>query len=213
MSRVNIGKDLVVVTSRYMDNNSYLVFNKNEVIIIDPSFSGQEIIDNIPHDTKLVGILLTHAHFDHCYDTKQILDKWNCPVYVHEADKDTYFKYRYDDLTDMKVKDFAKNIKWFNSKQLKIGSFTIDVLHTPGHSKGSVIYRYKDYVFVGDTLFYNSYGRTDLGNSNPIEMIRSLDMLWNKLKDSDLILPGHNKWGLFKEIKQVNLMAKELIKK
>ncbi|MCQ3915258.1 MAG: MBL fold metallo-hydrolase [Mycoplasmoidaceae bacterium] len=58
-----------------MDNNSYIIFNKNEAIVIDPSFSGKEIIDSIPKGTKLVAILLTHAHFDHCYDVATILSK------------------------------------------------------------------------------------------------------------------------------------------
>lgn len=213
MSRTEIGQDLVVISSHYMDNNSYLIFNKKEAIVIDPSFSGQEIIDNIPNDTKVVGILLTHAHFDHCYDTQLLVNKYACPVYIHEADKNTYYKYRYDDLTDMKVKDFAKAIKWFNHNQLKIGSFEIEVLPTPGHSAGSVVYKYNNYIFVGDTLFYNSYGRTDLGNSNPIDMYKSLNLLWKELKDNNLILPGHNKWGTFKEVKQVNWMVKEIIKK
>lgn len=213
MSKSNLQPNLVVVSSRYMDNNSYLIFNQKEVIVIDPSFSGDEIISSIPKDCKVVAILLTHAHFDHCYDVAKILKKWDCPVYIHEGDKLTYQSYRYDDLTDMHVQDFSKNIKYFSQKELKINSFKINVIHTPGHSSGSVTYMYDDYAFVGDTLFYNSYGRTDLGNSNPIEMVKSINRLWKELKDDVLVLPGHNKWASFKEIKQNNWMAKELIKK
>ncbi|MBQ0045809.1 MAG: MBL fold metallo-hydrolase [Mycoplasma sp.] len=213
MSKSLIEPNLVVISSRYMDNNSYIIFNKKEAIVIDPSFSGNEIIDNINNDIKVVGVLLTHAHFDHCLDTAMIVDKWHCPVYVHEGDKDTYFKYRYDELADMKVKDFAKSIKWFNTKKLSIGSFELNVMHTPGHSAGSVVYQYNNWFFVGDTLFYNSYGRTDLGNSSPIDMIKSLNRLWKELKDNNLILPGHNKWGLFKEVKQANWMVQDIIKK
>ena len=193
MSLTKISSDLIVISSPYMDNNSYIIINNNQALVIDPSFSGTEILDNIPNDTKVVGILLTHAHFDHCFDTKMIVDKYHCPVYLHEADKDTYFKYRYDDLADMKVKDFAKSIKYFNGNTLKINGFNLSVLLTPGHTAGSCVYIYKDYVFVGDTLFFNSYGRTDLGNSNPLDMIKSLNRLWKELNDNHLILPGHNK--------------------
>lgn len=213
MSKSIIEPNLVAITSPAMDNNSYLIFNGNEAIIVDPSFSGDEIIKTINKDTKPIAILLTHAHFDHCFDVGKILKQWNIPVYLHVDEKSTYKDYRYDDLANMKVLDFSKNIHWFNTKVLNIGSFKIDVLHTPGHSSGSVIYKYKNWVFVGDTLFYNSYGRTDLGNSNPIAMIKSLNTLWAKLNEENLILPGHNRWGLFKDIKHTNLLVKEIIKK
>lgn len=213
MSKTVIDNNLIAITSRYMDNNSYIIFNEKEAIVIDPSFSGQEIIDSIPKGYTLVGILLTHAHFDHCFDTATLLSKWNCPVYIHEGDKETYNRYRYDDLADMRVVDFSKNIKYFNTKILNVGSFKFEVLHTPGHSAGSVTYKYNNYYFVGDTLFYNSYGRTDLGNSSPVALVKSLNLLWKQLKDNDFILTGHNKWANFKEIKEHNWMVSELIKK
>ena len=212
MSKTIIDKNLVVISSHYMDNNTYILFNENEAIVIDPSFSGQDVVNCIPKNTKVIGILLTHAHFDHCFETATILNKWNVPVYIHEADKDTYFKYRYDDLTNMQTIDFSKNINWFNKNKLEIGSFVIDVIHTPGHSGGSVTYIYKNYVFVGDTLFYNSYGRTDLGNSSPIEIVKSLNKLWKKIKPDQLVLPGHSKWGTFKDVQEHNWMVKQIIK-
>ncbi|MCQ2956689.1 MAG: MBL fold metallo-hydrolase [Mycoplasmoidaceae bacterium] len=58
-----------------MDNNTYIIFNGKEAIVIDPSFSGNEVIAAIPQDTKVVAVLLTHAHFDHCFDTAAIIDK------------------------------------------------------------------------------------------------------------------------------------------
>lgn len=213
MIKTVIDPNLLCLTSQYMDNNTFLIFNQKEVVVIDPSFNGDDIIAHIPKDSKVVAILLTHAHFDHCFDTARVLSKWNVPVYLHEADKDTYLRYRYDDLASMQVKDFSKNIKWFNGKVLNIGNFKFNVIHTPGHTKGSVTYKYHDWIFVGDTLFYNSYGRTDLANSNPLEMIKSLNLLWKEFKDNDLILPGHSKWARFNEIKKNNYMVQEIIKK
>ncbi len=213
MSKTIIEPNLVCITSRAMDNNTYIIFNKKEAVVIDPSFSGNEVIANIPQDTKVVAVLLTHAHFDHCFDTATIVKKWNCPVYLHEGDKLTYSKYRYDNLANLKVEDFSKNIHWFNKKSFLINEFSFEILHTPGHSAGSVVYKYKNWIFVGDTLFYNSYGRTDLGNSNPVDMIKSLNQLWKELYEENLILPGHGKWGTFKQIKRDNFIVQELIKK
>lgn len=213
MSKTIIKPNLIVITSQYMDNNSYIILKDKKAIIIDPSFSGKEIIESIPNDCKVIGILLTHAHFDHCFDVATILNKWDCPVYIYKKDKDTYLKYRYDELVNMNVKDFSSNIEWFDTKEIKIGAFDIEALHTPGHSAGSVTYIYNDLVFTGDTLFYNSYGRTDLGNSSANDIKKSLSLLWTNLKDNNMILPGHSKWGLFKDVKENNHFVKELIGK
>lgn len=212
MSKTIIEPNLVVLDSPAMDNNTYIIFNSKEAVVIDPSFNGDDVIRLINDDVKVVATLLTHAHFDHCFDTAKIVNKWHCPVYIHEGDKSTYTTYRYDELANMKVVDFWKNIRWFN-KSFSVGSFEFNVLHTPGHTSGSVVYIYKNWVFVGDTLFYNSYGRTDLGNSNPVDMKKSLKLLWNNLHEENLILPGHNRWGLFKDVQKDNYMVKELIKK
>ena len=212
MNKTVIEPNLVVINSYSMDNNTYIIFNQKEAVVIDPSFNGDDAIKQIHSDVKVVAVLLTHAHFDHCYDTAKIVEKWHCPVYIHEGDKTTYSTYRYDELANMKVKDFSKNIKWFN-KSFSVGSFEFKVLHTPGHTPGSVVYIYKNWFFVGDTLFYNSYGRTDLGNSNPIDMIKSLKLLWSQLSENNLVLTGHNRWGLFKEIQRDNYMVQELLKK
>ncbi len=213
MNKTIIEPNLVVINSSYMDNNSYIIFNQKEAIVIDPSFSGDDIIKSIPNDIKVIAILLTHAHFDHCFDTGKLVEKYKCPVYIHEGDKLTYTKYRYEDLADLRMKDFSKYIHWFNKSEIVLGNFDIKTIHTPGHSAGSVVYKYKNWIFVGDTLFYNSYGRTDLGNSNPMDMVKSLNLLWKQLHEENLILPGHSKWATFKEVQANNYMVKQLIKK
>lgn len=111
MSKANIDQNLIVISSDYMNNNSFIIFNKNEAIVIDPSFNGKEILSTIPKDCSIVAILLTHAHFDHCFSVATILEKFNCSVYIHELEKDTYHKYRYDELANLKVIDFSNNIK------------------------------------------------------------------------------------------------------
>ncbi|MCQ3907677.1 MAG: MBL fold metallo-hydrolase [Mycoplasmoidaceae bacterium] len=75
MNKTIIEPNLIVINSYYMDNNTYIILNGKEAVIIDPSFGGDDAIKAIPNDTKVVAILLTHAHFDHCYDTAKILAK------------------------------------------------------------------------------------------------------------------------------------------
>lgn len=211
MSVNKIANDLICIKSWQMDNNSYLLIKDKKVVIIDPSFSGQEIKQSIPSDCQVVGILLTHAHFDHCYDAKMLVDTYNCPVYIHKNDKITYEKYHYANLVDMNLAPFDKNIEYFSGRNLKIGNFNFKIMLTPGHTTGSITIFYENYVFVGDTLFFNSYGRTDLINSSEIDMKKSICNLWKVLKDENLILTGHSKYSDFKTIKQVNKMVQMLI--
>ena len=93
MSISKIGSDLEVIISDMMANNTYLLYNKNEVVVIDPSFAGQELIKHLGKDKKVVAILLTHAHFDHTFDTYLVAKTYDCPVYMLDREKETYQMY------------------------------------------------------------------------------------------------------------------------
>lgn len=211
MKPIKISSDLSYINTPEMDNNTFLLFKGKKVIVVDPSFAGDSIINALDNSYKVVGILLTHAHFDHCYDVNKILKVWDCPVYLHKEDKLTYERYHYADLVDSELMKFDKNLHYFSGKELKVDDFNFKISLTPGHTRGSVCYRYDNYVFVGDTLFFNSYGRTDLVGGNGYEMIRSLKYLWTNLKDNDYVCCGHSKCGTFKEIKEYNHVVKSTI--
>lgn len=213
MSISKISNDLEVVVSAMMENNTYLLFNKKDVIIIDPSLAGDEVINHLQSKFNVVGIFLTHAHFDHTFDTAKLCKKYGCPVYFLDKEKETYELYDCSDWFEQEVPDFKPYIKYIKEGDFKVRDFNFKIVNTPGHTSGSMTIFYKNYVFVGDTLFYDSYGRTDLYNSSQTKMKKSLQYLFKNIKDDQLVLTGHGQWGKFKDIKKINLVANQLIKK
>lgn len=147
-----------------LDNNCYIVSNNNDAIIIDPS-SSENLIEKHLKDNNLnlVAIFVTHYHFDHVGALSYLKDKYNVKVY----DFNTIGKF-------------------------KIANMKIEVIPTKGHSNDSVSFFFKDTLdmFVGDFIFLESIGRTDLEGSDEEEMAYSLNMIKNYDKNIKLY-PGH----------------------
>lgn len=211
MSISKINNDLEVVVSDLMQNNTYLIYHGKDVLIIDPSFAGDEIIEHLNNKYSVAGILLTHAHFDHTFDTAKLIKKYGCPVYILDKEKETYQLYDCSDWFNREVPDFESSLNYIKEGNFKVRDFNLEIVHTGGHTAGGMTIFYKNYVFVGDTLFYDSYGRTDLYNSSQIEMKKSIAKLFKLIKNDQVVLPGHGQWATFKEVKDTNLIAQDLL--
>lgn len=149
----------VVVGS--LDTNCYILEKDGEVLIIDPGAEEEKIIENITG--KVVGIIITHHHFDHVGALEKIKQYYNVKVY-----------------------DFS-NL----TEDSTVGKFSFKVLSTPGHTDDSISIYFKEdnIMFVGDFIFYGSIGRTDLGG-NDLDMKKSIESIL--LYDDDIKLyPGH----------------------
>jgi hydroxyacylglutathione hydrolase len=183
----------------FYQTNTYIIINNSDVIIIDPVSKAERIQALVKDNERVVGICLTHGHFDHIGAVDDLVDLFSCPVYIHEDDFD---------LTQDPEKNYSqtKKIKLktklnFYRDSMQIGSFTFDVFHTPGHTKGSVCLKFDDILFTGDTLFKGSIGRTDLFGGSPQQMKQSLRFI-RSLNHDYSIYPGHdNITTLFEEIK------------
>ena len=135
-------------------------------------------------------ILLTHGHFDHCTGVAGLLEKWpELPVYIHEADA--------TDTTGEQL-EFRrlgeKNQRYYREgDKLTVGSLTLDVLETPGHSRGSVslLVEGQHVLFSGDTLFRGNCGRCDFPGGDYRAMLRSLARL-GRLEGQYTVYPGHD---------------------
>ncbi len=135
-------------------------------------------------------ILLTHGHFDHCTGVAGLLEKWpELPVYIHEAD-----------VTDTTGEQLEfrrlgeKNQRYYREgDKLTVGSLTLDVLETPGHSRGSVslLVEGQHVLFSGDTLFRGNCGRCDFPGGDYRAMLRSLARL-GRLEGQYTVYPGHD---------------------
>lgn len=185
-----------VLKSDLLNENCYLITNNyQETIIIDPGISFEIINEYINNKNyRIIAVLLTHGHFDHIRSCKQLQDL-NIPIFIHKLDKDKCLNnsLNLSSQFDIFIENFIPNCI-FDSKiaEVKIGNFIVTVLHTPGHSKGSVCYLIDNYIFTGDTCFKNGYGRTDFYDGNESDMYNSLKIIKEYLNQGYILCDGHS---------------------
>ena len=176
--------------------NTYLVNKGNEVFVIDPGAHFKEIKTIIDENNYILkGVLLTHGHFDHIFSLNDMIQEYNPEIYIHKDERDFLFSASLN-LSSMINKQFKINSKdkinvIEDGFKITLGRDDIIVIHTPGHTRGSVCYLYKKYLFSGDTLFKGTVGRTDLPTGNKVTLERSLQKLISKCKDNTVVYPGH----------------------
>ncbi|MBU1020614.1 MAG: MBL fold metallo-hydrolase [Firmicutes bacterium] len=176
--------------------NTYIINEKKDAYIIDPGSKIEEIKEYITEkNLNILGVLITHGHFDHIVAVNDLVQEYDVNVYIHELERDFLFDPNLN-LSSMTYNKFImakkKNVITFNKNQtFQLGHETISIIETPGHTRGGVCYQYKRVLFSGDTLFKNSIGRTDLPTSNRADLERSVNMLATTLKDNTIVYPGH----------------------
>lgn len=181
----------------FVSTNTYFITNDSSLLLIDPAGESHKIINKIKELNKpLVAILLTHAHFDHIAALDDILAEYDVPVYMHEneidflqdPEKNGSAKFKEMGLPIITSKASPKTI---SEGKIALDGFDIDVLFTPGHSPGSLSYVFKDFAVVGDTLFNNGIGRTDLYQGDYETLVDSIKEKLFELDETMPIYPGH----------------------
>ena len=178
--------------------NTYVLKDKatNKLAVIDPAFDGNKIKETIKHLGSLECVIVTHSHADHIAGLADLVSGTNIPVYIHSLDKEGLYDpiLNEEQAVATTVKNVTKeNVHTVEDEQIiNIGNLEFIVMHTPGHTRGSmIIYNEKEQILIsGDTIFKNSYGRTDLITSNNDEMGNSLDKIFNKFENI-YVYPGH----------------------
>lgn len=180
-----------------VQTNCYIISNEEtkEGIIVDPSDNSQLIIRKLEEgNINPVAILLTHGHFDHIMAGPKLCEHYNIPMYgyVEEGElvKDPILNgaYLIGSKFTMKLSHFFKD-----GDELLLAGYKIKVIHTPGHTKGSVCFYIQDenVLISGDTLFYNSVGRTDLPTGDGMMLLRSIEKKLMALPEETKVYPGH----------------------
>ncbi len=177
-----------VVVSQFQ-TNCYILKKENDVLLIDPGAGFKKIVEQL-NDCKPLAILLTHGHLDHIGAVDKLYEKYHCPIYASKQDEKMLKDERYNTLAGISA-TVSSPIDWIDEKDsLKLGSFDIKILYTPGHSKGSVVYLIEDKLFSGDTLFHLSVGRTDLYGGSQHQLNQSLEVI-KRLDPNIVVYPGH----------------------
>lgn len=165
--------------------NCYLLEDEDTLsaAIIDPGGEAQGILEQArAAGVTVKAILLTHGHYDHTGAVRELRSALpGVPVYLHPADAAL--------LGTAVLPPIGETVPYEEGDKLSVGSLTVQVLHTPGHTPGGVTLRVDDALFTGDTLFQGSMGRTDLGGSYE-DIMASLKRL-GELEGDLQVLPGH----------------------
>jgi hydroxyacylglutathione hydrolase len=168
-----------------------------DAIIIDPGFDDQieaEKIFRYVDENALTPRLIvnTHGHPDHTCGNKAVKDRFNVPILIHEYDAHILGKpdERTAEFLGFKNASLPANILLRDGDPVKFGKVSLMVMHTPGHTHGSISLLGEKEVFSGDTLFAGSIGRTDFPESSLAEMKTSLQNL-ARLPDNFIVYPGH----------------------
>lgn len=177
-----------------LQTNCYIVSNKERVLVVDPSAEAKVIIGKLKDiGLPVDGILLTHAHYDHFGALDEVQAFTDAEVYMSDIE--------FDWLTDIAKNGSIRFTEEVTSSvspnALKegpaaVGAFKFDVIHTPGHSPGSLTYKFDDFIISGDVLFNKGVGRTDLYGGSTAEVMYSIREKLYKLAPETTVYPGHN---------------------
>jgi hydroxyacylglutathione hydrolase len=186
-----------------------------DAIVVDPGQRAMGRLHRILDENRLTpaAVLLTHGHVDHIWSAQKVADMYGCPAYIHPEDRFM--------LTDPiqgigpRIGQLAFGALFREPRQVveferdgdkvELGGVTVDIDHTPGHTRGSVTFRvhtggqlegdfgtdFRDIAFTGDTLFKQTVGRTDLPGGSGADLLGSIVNKLLVLDDDTLVLPGH----------------------
>lgn len=160
--------------------NCYILGCKEtqEGLVIDPGGDVLRIVNEITKlDLVIRHILITHGHFDHTGGVNELRRITKAPVYLHPS--------------DAHGSRFPVDEQLADGQELKLGTYTISIIHTPGHSPGGVCFHAPGALFTGDTLFAGSIGRTDFPGGSYEQLIRAVVQKLFPLGDDLRVYPGH----------------------
>jgi len=174
--------------------NTYLLISGCHALAVDPAVSVNAILEAVrEEDAFLEGILLTHGHFDHVLSLEGLRAASGVDAHIHEDDaimltdgkKNAFYEFFGKERTYGAAEQLLQD-----GQTLRLGDEKITVLHTPGHTQGSVCFLCDDFLVTGDTLFAESFGRCDLWSGDIEQMRASLSFL-RSLDGKLTIYPGH----------------------
>ena len=207
--------EVVAFETGPLQENAYLIVDRDsrDAAIVDPGDDGDRLIAGVEQgNARLRAIWLTHAHFDHVGAVKALRERFDVPVYLHEADVPMFEAGPFQAASyGLPFEgDEVPAERFFEGQGLSLGGLSFTVMHTPGHSPGHVTVHGHGVALVGDCLFAGSIGRTDLPFGNTAELGRSLRRIV-ALPPETRVLPGHGPATTVGEERRLNPYILELL--
>lgn len=178
--------DRIVVGELF--TNCYLVKNRKEVIVIDPASEPERILRGI-EKLQVKYIINTHGHIDHIGADLEIKKLTLAKLLIHSLDAPL-----------LSILSIEPDVLLKEGDMISIGEVKLKILHTPGHTRGSICLLGDGFAITGDTLFKDGIGRTDLPGGSEEDILRSLEKLKGYLKEGMMIYPGHGDIAKFEEV-------------
>ena len=179
-----------------LETNCYILFmeGRNDAVIIDPGADAERILAALEGKIP-AAVLLTHGHYDH---TGALTAFGDVPINIHQMDsvmlEDSH--YSFGRIAGDHAKRPQATAYLSEGQVLNMAGMELHILHTPGHTRGSVCFKSGDELFTGDTLFKGDYGRTDLPGGSEEQMRASLRRLFTL--SGCRFYPGHGPGGIIK---------------
>ena len=191
--------EIKLIINSYYQENTYIIFYNNNIIVIDPGNNINEIINNVE---KIDYILLTHGHMDHIWGVKELIKIFNPIIYCSKEDKDFI---NVNIILDYYFPKNNYNFKFIDYENFNINN--IEIIKSPGHSNGSVCIYFKkeNILFSGDTLFKDSFGRYDFKDGDLNKLVKSINKLF-ELNENTIVYPGHGEKTTIKYEKTNNII-------
>jgi hydroxyacylglutathione hydrolase len=194
--------EIVVVGA--LETNCYLAYCEETRVcaVIDPGAEPEKIIAAVAAlELEPAVILNTHGHVDHTGANEDIKSKYGVPLLIHRADAPLL---EASDQMELSLLLGAKSSPApdrliEDGEHIPIGRFSLEVIHTPGHTPGSVGFLTAGSLFSGDTLFMDGVGRTDLPGGSRRELEKSIRERILTLPGDTIVLPGHGPWTTVKQ--------------
>ncbi len=201
--------EIITLSPYDFASNCYIIQSGTSAAVIDPSANAKRILGVLSErDLTLSAILLTHGHFDHMLHADELRQATGAPLYVHELDaeltedgaKNAYSAFFGGDF-QIKSADALLH----DGDIISLSDENIKVIHTPGHTRGSVCFDTKDALLTGDTLFANGFGRCDLYGGDRHALSQSLIKLHDTYRSDRKIYCGHGEPStLFEALDRLN---------
>lgn len=189
-------------------SNCYIIYENQNAIVIDPGYESDEVINYIDENKlNINAVYITHGHIDHVGGIKQIKSKYDTKIYAPLKDKIWFIQSNYNRLGyEIPVDEYVEE----NAK-IHLEDYEFTVIETPGHSEGGTILCDLEHhmCFSGDTLFFETIGRTDLPFSSFDAIEKSIRKMYRLLPNQTKLYPGHGRPTTIGHEKLYNMFVKE----